>query len=330
MVFLQERTQVFEDAPLATWSVAGFVFAFPVLSVQESGGNRIIVRDRPYRDGAKLDDTGATAKRWTLEVLFENSIAEPDMVIVNNGVDLYPNVLNELINQFDIHETGDLQLPTIGVRRVRAESYSRAEKFDERDCANVSLVFVEDNEDNVNSASIQPVTVNANGKRLAQLAEFDMQSDGAWDQEAAGGLITTLNNLEDLSNAPGNVAQDIQQAAFRAQGLSKRTFDLFSKPTKDGRDLFNEPSGNRSERKLVSATELSRRGAVIPRHGRPPQITVVFGTDQSLFSIGAIISQDVADLIEINPELDPFFVPAGTHVNVFATEAFLNGSSTAA
>ena len=35
-------------------------------------------------------------------------------------------------------------------------------------------------------------------------------------------------------------------------------------------------------------------------------------------------------LIGINPDLDPFFIPKGTLVKVFVTDALLNGASSAA
>ena len=48
--------EIFEKMPAAQFTVAGLTLGFPVLRIQQSGGNRIVKRERPYRDGAKLDD----------------------------------------------------------------------------------------------------------------------------------------------------------------------------------------------------------------------------------------------------------------------------------
>lgn len=316
---------VFEKYPPAQFTVAGRTFAFPVVRISESGGNRIIERERPYRDGAKLDDTGSKAKRWTLDAIFENTILEKDLTAINGGLALYPAVLNDLIFQFDVHETGDLIVPTVGKQRVRAESYSRTESMDERDCATVSFVFCEDNEDSVDFRSIQAPTANANARRLSQSTDLDVQSVGAWSDSLAD-LSETMADLEDVANAPGEVAQDVNSDAQRIRGNARRADRTFSEASRPGRNLFLDPQNSRGPRKLTRQQDMAAREANMSRRGRPKLIAVVFAEDTTIFRIAAFVGQDPVDLIAVNPDLDPFFVPALSLVKVFATESLLNGS----
>lgn len=320
---------IFARYPPARFTVAGQSYAWPVLRISESGGNRIIERERPYRDGAKLDDTGSKAKRWTMECVFNNSLEVPGLSALNNGVALYPDVLNDLIFAFDTHQTGDLVVPTVGTQRARAESYSRTESMDDRNQAIVTLVFCEDNEDNVDFRSISAPTGGSNATRLAETTEFDTQSFGSWSE----GLLAVqegLLELEDFVNAPGNAAQDIESAALRVEGSARRATRTFSEAGRPGRNLFLDPANSRGPRKLTQAEDMAARERANARRGRPAQTTVVFRDSQSIFSIAAALEQDPGDLLGINPDVDPNFIPAGDPVNVFVTEDLLNAGATTA
>jgi len=102
----------FEQYSVASWTVNNRTLAFPAKVINDNGGNRIVQRERPFRDGAKLDDTGSRATVWAFEVLFENSIEESGLEI--NAMPLYPDVINAIIESFKTHETGDLVVPTVG------------------------------------------------------------------------------------------------------------------------------------------------------------------------------------------------------------------------
>jgi prophage DNA circulation protein len=198
---------------VATWKVGtSVIMAFPVQNITETGGNRLVERERPYRDGAKLDDTGSKPKRWSMEILFENTIDEPGLEI--NEFDLYPDILDSLIDSFDNHETGDLVVPTRGTVRARIESYTRTEKIDPRDAALLNITFVQDNEDNVDAASFAIISANSNAKRLGEETTFDAQTDEMWDD----GLVSVrefTDQLENATNQPGDVADDVDNSASR-------------------------------------------------------------------------------------------------------------------
>src|SRR5690242_2889711 len=99
---MTQPAEIFERYPVAKWRVgSGAPIAFPIQEITETGGNRIVPHERPYRDGGKLDDTGCKPTTWRFRAIFNNSIAEQDLA---NAV-LYPTVLRALIRSFRMHET---------------------------------------------------------------------------------------------------------------------------------------------------------------------------------------------------------------------------------
>lgn len=320
---------LFEQLPPGQFTVAGITYAFPITTIKADGENRLIERERPYRDGAKLDDTGSKARRWTLECMFQVTSRESEITTINGGLPLYPDVLNELLLLFFTHETGDLVVPTDGKVRARAQTYSRTETSGERDCALVQLVFIEDNEDSVDFRSLQAPSANANARQLASTTTFDVQSAGAWMPSLAD-LDQLVGALEDQVNAPGEVAGDVQSSARRIQGNAVRAGQAFKDGARNGRNLFLDPTNSRAERKLVRQRDMSARASNEARRGRPQLATVVFQESTTMFRVSATVNQAFEDLLEVNPELDPYFIPALTPINVFATQDLLNGARNSA
>lgn len=315
----------FAQLPPLQFSVGGVTYAWPVHLIQEAGENRLIERERPYRDGAKIDDTGSKAKRWTVECLFNNTHSEQNIDAINGGRPLYPDVLNELIALFDVHETGDLVVPTAGKVRARAHTYQRTEQTTDRDTALVTFVFIEDNEDSVDFRSLQAPSANANARRLASTTTFDVQSAGAWNPSLAD-LDALTAELEAIVNAPGTVEQDVRQKAGRIQGNAIRARDAFTNGARNGRNLFLDPTNSRAERKLTRQRDLAARSANEARRGRPKLVSIVFRERTSLFRVSAVVGQDFDALLEVNPLIDPFIIPPLTPINVFASQELLSGA----
>lgn len=316
--------EIFEEYQPAQWRAAPDEprLAFPVLDVQEQGGNRIVERDRPYRSGAKLDDLGDKAKRWTIKAVFENSIQEPGVAAVNGDKALYPTVLNELIDSFDrFHDLpGDLSVPTRGWVRARLETYGRNEQYGERDSAELTLTFVEDNEDRIDARSFTAPTVSANARRLSEITTFDAQSGGIWDDDTQS-LEAFASDLEAVANAPGETQQEVDQKAGATIGSTNRILRAFSTPGRGGRDKLRDPESSSTYRKLQSTKEIAGRSRQEARRGRPPLVTVVFERRQSLVTVAAMFGQDFADLLAVNPQVDdPLHIPPRTPVKVFGRE----------
>jgi len=313
----------FEQYPSAAWAVGGNKIAFPVERITITGGNRIIDQVRPYRDGAKLDDTGAEALVINLSCIFENSLqensnAEPGLRQTNGSLQLYPDVLNLLIYAFEEHETGDLTVPNIGTIRARAWTWNRSAERSERDCERVDLVFKQDNEDNVDAASFVAPSVSANAYELAEAAEFAEQSEGMWD-----GSLQDLNelaaNLEGIANLPGDTMQDYEQQAAMVMGAHDRVVRAWSNTAEEGRDILLDPDSAGVQRKLNRQKEIAGKSRQSARRGLPRQVTRRYKVSTSIFLVAADVEQDASLLIEINPQIaDLMEIPPGTPVRVFA------------
>lgn len=309
-----ESPELFPQFEIATWGVGVYpATKFPVMSISESGGNRLVERERPYRDGAKFDDTGSKAKRFTLKVCFNNSIDEPDLP---SDVVLYPEVMLLLLDSFDQHETGDLTLPTRGRFRARAESYTRDENAESRDEATVSFTFVADNEDNIEAQSFGDPTVQASMRRLAESTEFSAQSEGMWDTSLAD-LREFGSELEGIANYPGNTVRDVDSQAAIVVSTCNRTQRGFSKANRDNESLLRDPELSQTQRKLDQSRDMAGRARNDARAGRPRMSTIVTTGDTDIFTIASQRNQNPNDLMDVNPNLNPLFVAAGTVVRIF-------------
>lgn len=308
----------FEQYEVATWSIAGQTYAFPAQIIRDLGGNRIIKRERAYRHGAKLDNTGAVARVWQMECLFHNSIQEPGIAETNGADALYPTVLNKILETFNDMETGDLVVPTIGLVRAKLESYDRTETYEERDCASVTFVFVEDNEDEVDFASISFSPVDGVGRELAGQTTFDAQSADTWDQTFAD-IEASMNALEDLANSPASTVQDINRESDRLQRLILSADQKFRQVGRNGRDTLSNPRGNATRRKLDRQREVAARVTNDARRGRPQILRFLVGRQTSLFEVASFLDQPYRDLLAINTQLpDVLNIPAGTIVRVLS------------
>lgn len=308
---------VFEQYPIASWKVGSLpALKFPVLSISESGGNRIVERERPYRDGAKLDDTGSKAKRWGLKVTFDNGIDEEGL---DSSKRLYPDVLNELIASFDIHETGDLIVPTRGRVRVRAESYQRDESEVDRDEAIVTFMFVEDNEENIGANKFEPMTINASANRLTEQTVFSATSEGVWGTSLSD-LNEFASELEGLANYPGDTVANIDSQCSIVIGAANRVGRAFTRESEENRNMLNDPELSLTQRKLEETKDMAARALAEAYKGRPRLVPFFVVGDTNLFALSAILNLEAEVLIEINRAIDPFYVPRGTVVNVLEKE----------
>lgn len=307
--------EVFEQYPAASWTVGKKTWEFPVNKISESGGNRIVQRERPFRDGAKLDDVGASPVCWTIEVLFQNSLQEGN----SDAKPLYPNVLNEMIRSFATHETGDLVVPTIGKVRARAKTYRREETNDARDQAVVTFEFVQDNEDNIDATAFALPTVRASVKRLAESATFAAESDGTFNSALAD-LNEFAANLEAIATFPSDTLQDIDSQSAIVVAAVDRVMNAFTSknnnPTTKARGMLGDPDSSVTQRKLVSLQDTSARARAELRKNLPPIVRTVFEVPLTIFEVAVLTGQNAEDLLAINPSLDPLFIPAGTVVKV--------------
>jgi prophage DNA circulation protein len=308
--------EVFGQYPVGSWSVAGAApVSFPVLDVKETGGNRLVQHERPFRDGAKLDDTGATARTFTLTCLFDNSIEEPD---IPADPPLYPTVLNLLLESFGKHETGDLVVPTRGKIRARAQTYTRAESHAARDSATLDLVFIEDNEDSVDARSLGEPTVRASALRLSEHCTYSAQSEGM-DDENLNSLTDTLSEVQGLLAAPGENVETIEAQTRRNRRAIEATVEAGETLGRQVGGLFNEPRGASSTRQLRRLADQQAKAADEKSRGRPRLVPYTVRSEVSIFAVAVLVRQPAERLMDINAGrlADPLRIPAGTTIRVY-------------
>jgi prophage DNA circulation protein len=306
-----------EKQSVASWSVPGFNVRFPIAHITETGGNRLVERERPYRNGAKLDDTGSRARRWRITVLFENTIEETDLS--NGGLLLYPDVLRLMLQSFSVHETGELVIPAEGKVKARAADWERTEAPEERDAARVVFTFIEDNQDAVGVAAFAAPSATANARKLAESTTFDQESLGNGHLTIAQ-MQEAVSSLEGLANAPDDYRQELEWTAKRIGDLAKQTVGIFSKAGQRGRDTLLGPRGSRAESKMARSQDMAARATAQPLQSRPAVGRYITKIDISIFDLAAFVDQPADMLIAINPQIeDLFFIPAGSEVRVFTS-----------
>lgn len=304
---------IFEQYPVASWKVgSGQTLYFPIFDLSEEGANRVVERERPYRNGAKCDDTGSKARRWTVQACFENSINESGLE--QNGRNLYPDVLNDFIRSADEHEVGDLVLPPTGPIRARLVRYVRQETPDTWDGAKLTLTFVEDNEDSVGARAFNPPSVAASARSIAQTTTFSAQNDAVFDPSLAS-INELAAELEAIANFPSNTVQDIDSQVGIVVAAANRVVDAFSNIGNGAREQLTDPDASVTQRKLETLKESSHQA----RRELNPRTVVgkVVDDTTTLFDLAAELGQDAAEIIGLNPSLDPMRVAANTTVRVF-------------
>src|SRR5262245_48579282 len=218
---------LFEKFVVCTWEVTGYSIPLPVGRIEEDGGNRLVPRERPNRRGAKVDDTGSSAVQWLLVCDFYNGISEPGMP----AEEMYPDLLNKLVQSFDVHETGTLRLPHIGSRRCRAWKYKRIETSEERDTGLTTLTFLEDNEDATTTATFQSPSARSVAKQQAESTTFSAENAGIDAGDLGQSLDEMAADLEGLANAPFEYVGDLETKAKQIDGACERIEAVYTKAT---------------------------------------------------------------------------------------------------
>lgn len=307
-----------EKLPRASWTPkGGQTIYFPVEAIDEDGGNRLVFRARPYRWGVKIDSTGGKEKTWVFAGFFSNKANAFDEEF---NQEIYPSVLNALIDSFDIQETGDLVIPTRGRKRCRASTYKRSEKFDERLGAQCSFTFVEDNEDSVDAASVTRTTVKGSSAIVAAAAQFDAQSIGMWNG-SIGELLDRINELKGILTLPGTFLDDVRSTIAVLSANIRDLITTFSDETTDGRNFFTDPESSRLRRKLENLLDTIAGSQYESNANTQPKTTQVsYEIDYSIFDIAALVGQDANKLLALNQYRiqDPMLIEAGSVILIYA------------
>lgn len=311
----------FEKYPVGSFTLGGTTWKFPVAKIEETGGNRLVLRDRPNRPGVLVNTTGAAKRGWNVTCEFSNDGARYEDGLDPNAT-LYPDVLNALIdNVFNGQdETGDLVLPTRGKVRAWGYTYNRDENSETRDAAFVTFVFVEDNEDAVDKAAIQALTVKGSGDLVAQKAVFDSQSGGLW-HFTIGQLLEDIREIQGILQFPDTFLDD---ALSNVTAMTRTLDDLvstFSDDQEEARSFFTDPASSRLARRIVQLKDvIAGTPSESSQRNQRATTSVVYPRDYSIFDIAVLVGQDANDLMELNQYRveDPLKIEAGSVILIYA------------
>ena len=305
--------QIFELSGVASFTVGGVKLYFPVVSIRERSGKRLAKRARPYRNGVKIDSVGARETTWTVEAVFENSIDEPD---IPKSPALFPDVVDALCAAKDSGDTEDLELPLRGKIRAQLEDYERFETAEERDTARVTFTFVQDNEESIDAGSFSSV-MHGTMVSASDAAMESLQGLGSFS-EMMDQIDELCADIEAVIAAPGEFVQDIDQAAARLVHLIDRLESQFSRTGTLGRDLLTQPDAWDTVRQLRILKDKTARAISEKASQRGPRVVSRrYPTERSLFDIAVDEGQKSSELLAMNPNLDPYSVPANTPVRVW-------------
>lgn len=306
---------IFEQFALCEWEVPGYKVPIAVKKITERGGNRIVRRTRQNRNGAKLDDTGSVEKTWVLEADFYNGCTEEGIPFSDN----YPDVLNNFIKSFDVHETGTLTLPTIGKRRVRAESYERSESPEEIDCGLMTITFVEDNEDALRLTTFTSPSARSVSRRIADMTTFSAEQNGVSMSASGLGIAELAAEVETLVTSPFQYYGDLEAQAVKVQALCGRLEETFASKNDQVGEMLAAPPGAHAVRGLITLKDHAARVVEERQSALPRLVPYVVPSQRSIFDIAAQFDQDPTALIAANPDIgDPLAIPERTVVKVFA------------
>lgn len=314
--------EVWTDLPVASFE-ADFrseVF-FAILGNTEAGSMRIAERNRPWQNGAKLDDVGAAADEFQLRLIFHNDVTEPGMGAEDGGWTSYqpwPNAHDELLDQFHTGNTGTLNLPWKRGIRCKAVTWSSVTAADDtRGGAIVTVTFRTDNEDSLDREAVEQASVTATTNRDADAATFDMDSLGMFDGSIED--ITELAaDLVGLLNAPNDELSAILHAAQRLRRAVTFLMSSFASAV-PGRDQMNDADGANARLNLLGLLDLAGRAEGEAVSALPKIRVVTFPRARDIYSIATEVGQSARTLMSINDAIEDLsFIPAGTPVRILA------------
>jgi hypothetical protein len=316
-----EDIEQFARWPPITWTVGGVTHQVPAQTLRRIFGNRLAKHVRPYRKGARHDNTGPDPVGWEIGLIAgRNAHAFYPQI----PADYYPNGIKALELSFELEETGTLMTP-YGERRCKASSgnttWSRADAG--VDAQATSLVWVEDNEDDTELASFDPPQARTAGPdQVDSFLGFAAQV-GAGAGDFFDSLKEASRSLKELANYPGDTLAQWTARVSTITGAVKSTYEAYaSAPTRAANTmsaLLNDPLAGPALRKLEQIVDSACKAAEeeAKRSGKARTIKR-YDRVVSIFEVSVDVSQSATDLMALNPTLDFYEIPRGFPITVFA------------
>jgi hypothetical protein len=323
---------IFGELPPVYFEIIGIRIFFPAESIRTKAGNRIAKHRRLKRDGAKCEDMGGSEETFEVRGTLSNENAE-DPAVLEQGIPLYPDIVNKLRNAFRVHDIGNLMHPREGLKRVRAEQIEIIETCDERDSAAYIATFTEDNEEDVDRTALRP----DNGLTGA-LPEVTETVDLLDRVTVSGDFRETLSQIANILSGPRPEEAVVQYAAQYGYDLysagtacAVALEEAHTQPPVTG-STFNgiggvgetsapdagSPTEHATIRRVEQIRERGRQIAEEARRSLPKRRTRTYLASTSLVDVARESKTGFEELLAANPDVDPFDVEAGTKVHVAA------------
>lgn len=319
-----------KDLKPSSWVVPGHEELFlAVLSREKSGGNRLPERKRLYRDGVKLNNTGAEGDDFNVEFIFHNKVTD-NGTLAAKGPQMWPDRIEAFERSLKAREVGTLNLPWERGIRCRPQTWTRKAMADrDRGGETMTVRFRVDNEESLDAAAIQIASVRASVGRLARETVFNLEREGMsgdlaetrFDDEDVGtdavrSLEKLADDLEEALAAPDDYQQTIQERADRLRRATERLERIFTRPFR-GRDQMTQPEGSRARVHLVALRERAAAAGRETRTGIARPIARRFEVPRNIYDVAREFEQEPRRLIALNRHIDDLsHIPAGTPVLV--------------
>jgi len=246
--------------------------------------------------------------------VWQNSIEEDG---VPTDLVFYPDQLNLMCASADQHETGDLQLPTRGQIRCRLASYSRVEDDAVKEFARVTFVFVQDNEDAVDSVLLSAPSARSSIKQKAEETVFSVEMAGSFSQFVEN-LESASSDLQDAIAAPGEAVDDIDQKAARCVRACENVERQIIVTAGFATERLSDPESFAALRQLRDTQDIASRAVNERSSGVGKILSIVADSTMSIFDIAVKYGQDPARLMDLNSAIEDFLaIPAMTSVRIF-------------
>ena len=316
-----DDVEQFAQWPPMTWTVGGKTHQVPIQTLKRSVSNRLAAHKRPYRKGARHDNTGSDPVSWEVTLV---AGAHAHEFFPSIPADYYPLGIKALELSADIEETGTLVTP-YGEKRCKLSTVSTL--WDRRGDAGVDgqatvLVWVEDNEDDTDLAAFEPPQARVAGPgQVDAFLGFAAQS-GAGAGDFFDSMKEAMRELKALANYPGETLGQMVTRVSIITGAVKQTYEAYASAPAGVRDtmagLLNDPLAGPALRKLEAIIDSACKAAEDEARRSGARVLKYYDRTVSIFDVAVDVSQSPKELMQINPTLDPYEIPRGTPVQVFA------------
>lgn len=317
-----DEEEQFAKWPPMTWTVGGRTHPIPAITLKRSVANRLAKHVRPYRPGARHDNTGPDPVSWEVTL-----IAGVNAHVFAPWIpaDFYPNGIKALELSFDLEETGTLVTP-YGEKRCKASTCTTI--WDRRgeagtDGQGTALVWVEDNEDDTSLAAFEPPQARVAGPaQVDAFLGFAVQS-GAGAGDFFDTIKEATRELVAIANYPGDALAQMVSRVSVITGSAKQIVEAYASApygvANTASELLNDPLAGPALRKLEEFIDSTWRAIddQSKRSGRARRL-VQYDRTVSIFEVSVDVSQSASDLMDLNPGLDFYEIPARRQIAVFA------------